>query len=98
MVGRSKLTFDWANARAKDGALWVDCHDGSNIVAKISQGTIDAAVKAGTGAPLHDDGNRRLWLESAIRRRYIATRPNGRTARKKPDDLEILIVGKEDFA
>lgn len=93
-MGRSKLTFDWANARAKDGALWVDCHDGSNIVAKISQGTIDAAVKSG----LHDGGDRRLWLESAIRRRYIATRPNGRTARKKPDDVEILIVGKEDFA
>lgn len=94
MVGRSKLTFDWANARAKDGALWVDCHDGSNIVARISQDTIDAAVKNG----LHDEGNGRLWLESAIRRRYIATRPNGRTVRKKPDDVEILIVGKEDFA
>ncbi|HEX7781661.1 MAG TPA: hypothetical protein VF509_02525 [Sphingobium sp.] len=97
-MGRIKLTFDWANARAKDGALWVDCHDGSNIVAKISQETMTAVIKGASEDLLEDEHGRRQWLESAIRRRYMATRANGKAARRRPDHVEVLIVGEEDFA
>ncbi|WP_070156918.1 hypothetical protein [Sphingobium phenoxybenzoativorans] len=97
-MGRIKLTFDWANARAKDGALWIDCHDGSNIVAKISQDTMNAAIKGASSDLIDHERGRRQWLETAIRRRYIATRASGGAAKRRPDHVEVLIVGKEDFA
>jgi hypothetical protein len=98
MRGRSKFRFDWTTARVAEGTMWVECDDGKTIIARIGGEVMEAAARARPSGPIDDPAKVRLWIEAAIRHRYLADiAADGRT-RTAPGDFRTITVEIDDFS
>ncbi|CAN5167683.1 hypothetical protein BH10PSE12_BH10PSE12_25090 [soil metagenome] len=97
-MGRTTLKFDWDTARVSQGILLVECHDGSPILAKISQAVMDGVGRDTPADRLAGIGGMRPWIEGAIRKRYRVTIGHAQSGRQAPDGIRILTIVRDDFA
>lgn len=96
-MGRTTLKFDWSTARVSEAILLVECFDGGNILARISQSVMDGVVRDTPAERIAEQGGMRPLIESAIRKRYRVTSGQPKPGRAASDGLRILTIVREDF-